>query len=337
MKKVRAAVIGATGYTGRDTIEMLLSHRFAEVTYLTASSDESVPASVMHPRLTGRCGLDIEPLNFDKLADTADAALCCLPHKVSMSFVPRMLEKGLKVVDFSADYRIKDVEVYEQHYAPHTDRENISRAVYGLPELFRSELVSAELAANPGCFPTGAILGLAPLLKAQAVDPEDICVNAVSGATGAGKKPSPGLHFPNHNENIRPYKIGSHRHMPEIEQICEGVAGSGVNVLFQPHIGSFDRGIISSIYTRPSKNLSQEELKRLFEDFYQGEPFVQVLDSPPEVKNVAKTNYCHIYPAAVKGRIAVFTAIDNLVKGASGQAIQNMNIMFGIDEKEGLL
>ncbi len=334
---IRAAIIGATGYTGIDAIEIILRHRDAKVTYLTASSDTAVAASRMHPRLTGRCELDIEPLNFDKLADVADVALCCLPHKVSMEFVPQMLKKGVKVVDFSADYRIKDIAVYEAHYSKHTDAANVAKAVYGLPELYREQIKKADLVANPGCFPTSTSLGLAPLLKNGLIRTSGIVINSVSGASGAGKKLADGLHFPNLNENLRPYSVGNHRHTPEMEQIAGDIAGKPVSLLFQPHIGAYDRGILSSIYSDPIPNITAGDLLELYREFYRNEPFVQVLSQPPAVKDVANTNYCHIFPTVVKDKIVVFSAIDNLVKGASGQAVQNMNILFGIDERAGLI
>ncbi len=334
---IRAAIIGATGYTGIDAIEIILRHPQAKVTYLTASSDTAVAAAKMHPRLTGRCELDIEPLNFDKLADVADVALCCLPHKVSMEFVPQMLKKGVKVVDFSADYRIKDIDVYEAHYSKHTDAANVAKAVYGLPELYRERIKKADLVANPGCFPTSTSLGLAPLLKNGLIRTTGIVINSVSGASGAGKKLADGLHFPNLNENLRPYSVGNHRHTPEMEQIAGDIAGKPVSLLFQPHIGAYDRGILSSIYSDPISGITSSELLELYKEFYRNEPFVQVLSSPPAVKDVTNTNYCHIYPVAVKDKIVVFSAIDNLVKGASGQAVQNMNILFGVDERAGLI
>lgn len=333
---IKVAIIGATGYTGSESIEILLRHPETELTYLTASSDKTISLEQVHPQLTGRVGLDIEPLDFDKLAEVADVALCCLPHKVSMEYVPEMLKRGVKVVDFSADYRIKDISLYEEFYVEHTDPENVANAAYGLPELYRDDINGANLVANPGCFPTTSSLGLAPLLREGFIKPDCVVVNSVSGATGAGKKPNAGLHYPNMNENIRPYKVGTHRHMPEMEQVAGDMAGGKVNVLFQPHIGPFDRGIISSIYCDPAKEITNGQLSELFHEFYKGEPFVQIVGEPPAVKNVACTNYCHIMPSFVKGKIVVFSAIDNLVKGASGQAIQNMNIIFGIDETMGL-
>jgi N-acetyl-gamma-glutamyl-phosphate reductase len=270
------------------------------------------------------------------LTGLADVALCCLPHKVSMGFVPKLLDAGLKVIDFSADYRIRDVAVYEKYYARHTDTANLKHAAFGLPELFRGRIEGAKLVANPGCYPTGAALAVAPLLKNDLIETDCIIVNSVTGASGAGNKPSGKFHFPNMNENFFPYGIGTHRHMPEIEQIASDVAGKNVTVLFQPHVGPFDRGILSTVYCTPKETVSNEQLDLLYRDFYAGEPFIQIRRDAPSVKDVAGTNYCHVYPTSVKGRIVSFSAIDNLVKGASGQAIQNMNIIFGLEETLGL-
>ena len=333
---IRVAIIGAGGYTGVESIEILLRHPEARVTYLTALPEECGHVADIYGQLRGRCDMMIEPLDLDKLAESADAALCCLPHKVSMSYVPKLLAAGVKVVDFSADYRIKDLAVYEKYYEPHTDPENLAKAVYGLPELFRDRIRGANLVANPGCFPTGAVLALAPLLSNGLIKTTGIIVNAVTGVSGGGKKPSAGFHFPYMNENIYPYGVGVHRHMPEIEQIASEMAGKSIELLFQPHVGPFDRGILSSVYCEPAGNVSAESLKEAFKEFYKGEQFVQILSAPPAVKDVAKTNYVHIYPTFVKGRVVVFSAIDNLIKGASGQAIQNMNIIFGLDETLGL-
>jgi N-acetyl-gamma-glutamyl-phosphate reductase len=334
---IRVAIIGASGYTGAESIRILFRHHEAELTYLTALPEECGPADVVFPQFRGRCGLPIEPLDLDKLAEEADVALCCLPHKVSMGFVPKLLAAGVKVIDFSADYRLKDVGVYEKFYqVKHTDTGNLAKAAYGLPELFREEIKGVELVANPGCFPTGAILAIAPLLKEGLIETDSVIVSSVTGSSGAGKNPSSTFHFPNMNENLFPYGIGVHRHMPEMEQIAGEVAGAKVQVLFQPHVGPFDRGILSSVYCRPSKDVTAEQLGGLYHEFYKGEPFVQVCKSGPALKDVAGTNYCHVFPTAVKGRVVVFSAIDNLVKGASGQAIQNMNLLFGVDEMMGL-
>ena len=333
---IRVAIIGASGYTGVESIEIILRHCDAEISYLTALPDECGHVEDIFPHLKGRCDVEVEPLDMDKLASKADVALCCLPHKVSMGFVPKLLATGVKVIDFSADYRIKDVDVYEAFYQEHTDKENLAKAAFGLPELFRKDIEGADLVANPGCYTTVAILAIALLLKAGLIETTGIIVSSVTGVSGGGKNPSPVFHYPNMNENILPYGIGCHRHMPEMEQIASDVAGEKVELLFQPHVGPFDRGILSSVYCDPKRDIGQAELLELYNAFYGDEQFVQVLDKGPAVKNVAKSNYCHVFPTVAKGKIVCFGAIDNLIKGASGQAIQNMNIMFGLDEGLGL-
>lgn len=333
---IRVAIIGARGYTGVESIEILLRHSKAELTYLTAQVDQPEHITETFGQLNGRLDMMVEPLDLGKLSEKADVALCCLPHKISMGFVPKLLDAGVKVVDFSADYRIKDVSLYEEYYQPHTDRANLAHAVYGLPELYRDQIQNAKLVANPGCFPTGATLSIAPLLDAGLIDPSDIIVNSVSGASGVGKTPKPDFHFPNMNENIFAYGINTHRHMPEIEQVTSEIAGKKTNVLFQPHVGCFDRGILSSVYCRPSADVTQQQMLDLYNEFYNGEYFVSVLKTSPRIKDVAKTNHCQVFPTLSKDRIVCFSVIDNMGKGASGQAIQNMNIMFGLDETLGL-
>jgi len=335
---IRVAIIGASGYTGLESIEIIGRHPEAKLAYLTALPEECGRAGDVFGQLKGRCDMRIEPLDFGKLREKADVALCCLPHKVSMGFVPKLLAAGVKVIDFSADYRLKDVTVYEQFYqVKHTDTKNLPAAAFGLPELFREQIKVAKLVANPGCYPTGAILAIAPLLKNGLIDTKSIIVNAVTGVSGAGKNPSATFHFPNMNENLFAYGVGSHRHMPEMEQIATQVASEPVEILFQPHVGPFDRGILSTVYCEPKKKMDAEKLKRVYETFYNSEPFVQVTSAPPAVKDVAGSNYCHVFAKAVKGKVVCFSAIDNLVKGASGQAVQNMNIIFGLDESLGLV
>ena len=334
---IRVAIIGASGYTGAESIRIILRHAEARLTYLTALPEECGAVQDVFPQFKGRCDLEIEPLDMEEVSGLADVVLCCLPHKVSMGFVPKLLEAGLKVVDFSADYRLKDAAVYETFYQEHTDPANLAEAVYGLPELFREQIKGADLVANPGCFPTGAVLAIAPLLKERLIETDSIIVNSVTGASGAGKNPSEKFHFPNMNENFFAYGIGTHRHTPEMEQVATELAGANVQILFQPHVGPFDRGILSTVYCHPKKEIGNEQLSKLYDDFYKAEPFVQVRKDPPAVKDVAGTNYCHIFVTCVKGRIVCFSAIDNIVKGASGQAIQNMNIVFDLQERMGLI
>jgi len=335
---VRVAIIGATGYTARESLRLLLGHPQAQVTYLTALPQECGHIADIFPAFRGRLDLPVEPMDLDKLAQKADVALGCLPHKVSMAFVPQLLSAGVKVVDFSADYRLRDVAVYQEFYhVEHTDTDNIAQAAFGLPELFREKIAGAKLVANPGCYPTVAALAVAPLVRERLIALDDIVVNAITGVSGAGRQPAPAFHYPEMNENLFAYKVGAHRHMPEIEQILTDVTGHKVKVLFQPHVVSMDRGIAETIYCQPLKKLTNEKLIALYRSFYADEPFVRVLEKPPATKNVAFTNFCDVYPAAVKGKIVVFSAIDNLVKGAAGQAIQNMNLICNLPETMALL
>ena len=334
----RVAIIGATGYTAWEAMRILLVHPQAEVTYLTALKEECGPVAEAFPALEGRLEMEIEELDLDRLASKADVALCCLPHKASMSYVGRLLGAGLKVVDFSADYRMRDASLYEQVYqVKHVDRENLAQAAFGLPELFRDQIVGAKLVANPGCYPTAASLALAPLLKEGLVAADDIVVNAVSGVTGAGRKASLAFHYPEMSQNLFAYSIGAHRHQPEIEQILRESTGQAAEVLFVPHVAAFDRGIAESIYCRPLKEVDGGDLLDLYDRFYADEPFVRVLPRPPKLKDVVGTNFVDVYPMAVKGKVAVFATIDNLTKGAAGQAIQNMNLICGLEETMGLI
>jgi N-acetyl-gamma-glutamyl-phosphate reductase len=334
---IRVAIIGASGYTGAESIRILLRHGQAKLTYLTALPEECGQVEEIFPEFRGRCELPVEPLDLKKLADSADVALCCLPHKVSMQFVPQLLKANVKVVDFSADYRLKDVKVYEQFYkTPHTDTANLAQAVYGLPELFRRQIQKTRLVANPGCFPTCALLALAPLLRESLVETGSVIVNSVTGVSGGGKNATPKFHFPYMNENLYAYGIGVHRHMPEMEQIATEVAGSPVRILFQPHVGPFDRGMLATVYCRPKAEANGAKLLSLYRDFYQAEHFVQVDKAAPAVKDVTGTNFCHLFPTVVKDTLVVFSVIDNLAKGASGQAIQNVNLLFGLPETMGL-
>lgn len=335
---LRVAIIGATGYTAKETIDILLRHEQAEVTYLTALPDECGHVADVFPAVRGRLDLPVEPVDIKKLANVADVALCCLPHRVSMGFVPSLLDAGVKVVDFSADYRISDVGIYEATYGvEHVDKDNISQAAFGLPELFREQIKGALLVANPGCYPTAAVLALAPLVKEGLIALDDIIINAVSGVSGAGRKAALPFHYPEINESLFAYAVGTHRHTPEIEQILSDICGHKAKVLFQPHVVSMDRGIAETIYCQPLAKVTAKDLASLYEQFYANEPFVRVFGKPPSTKNVSYSNFCDVFATVTRGKIVAFSVIDNLIKGASGQAVQNMNIICDLPETMGLL
>jgi len=346
---IRAAIVGPTGYTGHWLIDLLARHPQANVTYLASHRDELPDIRDEFPRLLGRIDDDVavcRPIDPDAMAEAADVAFLALPHKAAMAYAPKLLDAGLRVIDLSADYRLADPTLYEAVYqTPHEDTTNLADAVYGLPELFRDQLPGAMLVANPGCYPTAAALGITPLLTHSLIDPARIIINAASGVTGAGRKPSQKLHFPETNDGFGAYgSIGGHRHQPEIEQTLSGQAGHPISVLFVPHLLPIDRGIFETIYLTPhDADVTEDELFNAFVDAYADEPFVRVTEDVPNVKHVQGTNYCDISvrltpPVGDGGpTVVVFVAEDNMVKGASGQAIQNMNAVFELDETLGLI
>jgi len=336
---IRAAIVGPTGYTALWLIRLLARHPSVTVTYL-ASHREQLPHIVEEfPELLGVCDLRCRPIDAAPIANEADMAFCCLPHVSAMAYVPALLEAGLRVIDLSADYRLHDAELYERVYQhAHTDRDNLAQAVYGLPEVNAERISQARLVANPGCYPTAAALGIGPLLARNLVQAREIIINAASGITGAGRSPKPKLHFAEANESYVAYNVGVHRHGPEIEQTLTGLNGEPVEVLFAPHLLPIDCGILQTIYMAPmDAEVTADDVYEAFEDAYADEPFVRVRTTMPNVKHVRGTNFCDVAATVVGGRVVVFSAIDNMVKGASGQAMQNMNLMFGLDETAGLL
>ena len=292
----------------------------------------------MYPQLTKQITLSLEPFNADNVAALKpDVAMLCVPHKIAMNYVPQLRAKGIRVIDWSADYRFKDQATYETWYSAHSDAAGLGQAVYGLPEFFADQIRTASLVANPGCYVTAATLALAPIINAGLIETRGIVVSSVSGISGAGRTPSQKNHYPERNENFEPYGVGEHRHMPEIEQNLKMITGRDVSLLFQPHLCPMDRGIMSSIYARPVRAVTTDELTAVLEKTYANKPFVRVRkDVLPATKYVAYTNFCDIAARSAKGLVVVFSAIDNMVKGASGQAIQSMNLMFGLDETAGL-
>ncbi len=336
--KQRVAILGASGYSALELIKLLLRHPHAEITALTTRHSEPRPVGEVHPSLVGRLDLSLENLPLETVAERADYVFCCLPHGASAASASQLLPLGKKVIDLSADYRLSDPAEYAKWYGlAHADPSNLKDAVYGLPELYRDDVRSASLIANPGCYPTSAILALAPLLDAGLIEPEGIIVDSKSGVSGGGREPKPQFHFPECNESIAAYGVGTHRHMPEIDQILSDAAGKRVEVIFTPHLVPMDRGILSTSYAVPTGATSTEALLSLYREFYAGEPFVRVLTGLPATKHVAGTNFCDLTARVVRGRVVVLSAIDNLIKGASGAAIQNFNLMSGVPETTALL
>lgn len=330
---VRVALLGATGYTAREALLRLLIHPHVEVTALTTRSDDRPHLGDVHPSLRGRLDLRLENLAPVEIVERADCVLSCLPHAASAESIAPLLAAGLRVIDLSADYRLTDAAVYAKWYDhQHPDPQRLGEAPYGLPELYRERIRTARLVANPGCYPTSAILPLAPLLKAGLIEPAGIVVDSKSGVSGGGRTPKLGFHYPECNESFSAYGVGTHRHMPEIDQVLSDAAATAVEVVFTPHLVPMDRGILTTTYATPRGAASAAELLAALREFYANEPFVRVVDGLPATKDVAHTNCCDLTVRQVRGRAVTVSVIDNLVKGASGAAIQNFNLMHGFDE-----
>lgn len=337
---LKVAVIGASGYTGVELLRLLIGHPEIDICCVTSRQHEGVPISRAFPSLTGFCELVCEPLDVAVIAARVDLVFTALPHKSAMEVIPDFLAAGCKVVDLSADYRLKDRAVYEQWYQAHSSPDLLKEAVYGLPELFRSEICSARLVANPGCYPTSVALGLAPLLQNDLIDPATLIIDSKSGTTGAGRGAKQGSLYCEVNEGFKAYAVDGHRHAPEIEQTLSQLSGCRVQVNFTPHLLPINRGILSTMYASLRSKQSTEELIGLYRQVYAAETFIRIMPGGqlPNVAFVRGTNFCDIGLVSDErtGRVIVISAIDNLVKGAAGQAVQNMNLLCGFKEQLGL-
>jgi len=334
---VRVAILGATGYTALELIKILLRHPEVEIAVLTSRQEHHRSISEIHRSLAGRIDGKTESLSPAEVAHRADCVFSCLPHGASAAVVPELIEAGTRVVDFSADYRLDDPAVYAAWYGQeHADPTRMAETVYGLPELFRERIRAARLVANPGCYPTSAILALAPLLKAGWIDAEDLIVDSKSGVTGAGRTPKLATHFAECNESIAAYNVGHHRHTPEIDLILSKFSGQDVQVIFTPHLVPMDRGILTVAYARPTREVTEAELLATYRDFYDHAPFVRVVEHVPATKDTVGTNFCDVTARRVRGRVLAISCEDNLIKGAAGAAVQNFNLMFGFPETTGL-
>lgn len=341
---VNVGVVGAKGFAGEELIKLLLKHPQIKITALADKMD-GIPQEIttIYPYLAGKIELPCDELDIERVAKKCDIVFLALPHKVSQGIAADFIKVGKKVIDLSADFRIKDTKVYEQWYeTKHLYPELLAEAVYGLPELYRENIKKARLIANPGCYPTSIILGTAPLVRERLAGTEYILADSKSGVSGAGRAFVQNFQAAEEkSENLKAYSIGIHRHTPEIEQELSNLAGKETMILFTPHLIPIMRGILSSIYIMPNSNFNTRELLEIYKEFYKDEPFVRILPEGkfPETNEVVNTNYCSIGVKADERtkRIIIVSAIDNLIKGASGQAIQNLNIICGFDEKEGLV
>ncbi len=338
---LRIAIIGASGYTGVELSRLLCNHLQAEITAVTSRQYDGIPLAEVFPNLRGLTNLICENLSLDELCERADLFFAAVPHKTAMNLVPEILRKGKKIIDLSADFRLRDAEVYEKWYQEHSSKEFLPQAVYGLPELYRQEIKNASLIANPGCYPTSIILGMAPLLRNKLIDPTTIIADSKSGTSGAGRGAKVDTLYCEVTDGFKPYGAGrQHRHTPEIEQELRALAGSNFNVTFTPHLLPVSRGILSTIYATLLKDITVEDIYALYLEMYKEELFVRVLEpgTLPATQHVRGSNFCDIGisidPAT--RRIIITSAIDNVVKGAAGQAVQNMNLMCGFPENTGL-
>lgn len=340
MHKIKIGIIGATGYTGSELVRILYNHPAAELKLITSESRAGDRFSDVHPAFEGVVDMKLIKAGEAELSEL-DVLFLALPHGVSMRYVEQFQELDIPLIDLSGDFRLDSPKTYESWYQKeHTFPQGFAGAVYGLPELWRERIRSAKLIANPGCYPTTAILGLLPAFAYRLIDPQSIVVDAKSGATGAGVKPKPVTHFGTANDNFRAYGLKNHRHTVEMEQQL-GHSGAGkVCLQFTPHLLPVDRGILATIYARPAegRQLSREKLVELYKSHFADHPFVRIVPNPPTLKEVRGSNFCNIYPDYDErtGNVIILSAIDNLVKGAAGQAVQNMNLLFDLNETEGL-
>lgn len=339
---IRVAIIGVTGYAGEELLDILLEHPEVKVTNVSAKIDEPKDVCEIFPKYKGRFSMVCKEPNLKEIAKDSDLVFLALPHTVSMNLVPKLLSYGKKVIDLSADYRLKNTFVYENYYGvKHKDRANLKSAVYGLPELYRYKIRSAKLIANPGCYPTAAILALAPLVACGFIDYDSVVIDAKSGVTGAGRKVAEAFMFSEVSEDFRAYKVNVHQHAPEINQVLSKLAIKKLKVIFVPHLLPLGRGILETVYVRKAavKSAKAMDLIGLYAKFYKNEPFVRIKAEGafPRLKDVSRTNFCDIGVKDFGDKIIVISAIDNLLKGASGQAVQNMNIMYKLPETTGLL
>lgn len=339
---LNCAVLGATGYTGAELTKLLLAHPNVRVSLLTTRQEKPIPLQEVLPMVPKDLKLKITPFVFEQVEKKAEVVFLCLPHTEAMDLGDQCLKAGKVVIDLSADFRLKDPGLYPAWYGVnHSLPQRLKQAVYGLSEVNRTKIKKADLIANPGCYPTGPLLSLMPLLKKRLIDPQSIIINAASGVSGAGKKLVIATHFCEAHENYHAYKVNQHQHTPEIEQNLSEAAGCEVKITFVPHLLPVNRGILATIYAEPTPKTTEALLRKTLKTVYQKDVFIRIKPEGqfPSLKDVQNTNFCDMGLSLDKrtGRVVIFTAIDNLVKGAAGQAVQNMNIRFGLPEEAGLL
>jgi N-acetyl-gamma-glutamyl-phosphate reductase len=337
---IRAAVAGATGYAGAELVRLLTGHPGVHLTMITSRQFAGQRFDRVFPSMAGRVELLCEELNDDRICAAADVIFTALPHKLPMKIAPEILKRGRKMIDLSADFRFNESGVYEAAYQPHAAPELLKESVYGLSEVYFSDIASARLVGNPGCYPTSVLLPLVPLIRGGLVELDGIVADSKSGVSGAGRSPSLTVHFCEVNESFKAYKVAVHRHAPEMETVLSREARQPVQITFVPHLVPMTRGMLTTIYARPAGALTARTVEDCLAAFYTGRPFVRLRPpgAPPDTLHVCGTNYCDIGFVFDERnrRLILMSAIDNLGKGAAGQAVQNMNLMFGLGETTGL-
>jgi N-acetyl-gamma-glutamyl-phosphate reductase len=340
-KIIDVGILGATGYAGAELVRILSGHPHVTLTVLTSRQYAGVRFDQVYPAMQGRVPLVCEAISMERLVDACEVIFMALPHKIPMTMIPELIAKGKSVIDLSADFRFSDPALYESVYQPHTAKELLGDAVYGLSEIYPQAIRNAALIGNPGCYPTSALLPIIPLLRDGLIDLGSIIIDAKSGVSGAGRSVSLNTHFCQVNDSFKAYKVAEHRHNPEIDAILSREAGESVSVLFVPHLVPMTRGMLTTLYAGLQNNVTGSDIRACLDAFYNQSPFVRICPegSLPETLYVRGTNYCDIgFKLDEKhGRVILISAIDNLVKGAAGQAVQNMNIMHGLDETAGLM
>ena len=337
---MKVAIFGASGYTGQELTRILLGHTGVKLVAVTSRRFAGLPVTEVFPSLHGLTSLKYKNATPAGISNLCDIVFLALPHGVSMKIAPEFIRAGKKVIDLSADYRLRDLKTYETWYGKHSSAKFIKDAVYGIPELYRQKIKKTKLIANPGCYPTSIILGLAPVLKKKLIDISTIIADSASGVSGAGREPLTGSLFCEVDGGFKAYKVGKHRHLPEIEQELNALAGKKFPISFTPHLLPVKRGILSTIYATLKKDISLPELHSLYSSFYAEEKFVRICPAGiyPNISSVCGSNYCDIGLAVDlrTKKVIIIAAIDNLIKGAAGQAVQNMNIICGFKEDTGL-
>jgi N-acetyl-gamma-glutamyl-phosphate reductase len=338
---IRVAVVGATGYAGAELVRLLAGHPHIELTVLTSRQYAGHPFSGVYPALSGLVKLDCEDFDSRRVGDRADIVFTALPHRLPMDIVPALVGMGKRVIDLSADFRFRNAARYEAHYQPHTAKELLPRSVYGLTEVYGEEIRTAALVGNPGCYPTCILLPLVPLARGGLLNLQSLVADAKSGVSGAGRSPTQTTTYCAVSESFKAYKVAAHRHQPEMAAVLEREAGQPVALTFVPHLVPMSRGMAATIYATPAEGVEQDDIDRCLRDYFGERPFVRLRGSgqPPNTLDVRGTNFCDIgfvfdRPAH---RLVLMSVIDNLVKGAAGQAVQNMNIMLGLPETAGLM